>query len=166
MLRLCVCGLWPNCFPRSRLVHEVLGRGTQAVVRGGARCASQIHTFWIVVPRPTSAAPRRYLIVVPRLFPTAPFVVCRRYSIVAPRPLPATPLVVRRRFVIVVQRPVLSQQAKSNSADVQRDLTQTLRLIQTQMAQIPVLRAEVYARALPKNQNVKRAEVWVGERCA
>ena len=34
------------------------------------------------------------------------------------------------------------------------------------MAQKPVLRAEVYARALRACQNVKRAEVWVGARCA
>jgi hypothetical protein len=41
-----------------------------------------------------------------------------------------------------------------------------LELIQTQMAQKPMLRAEVYARALRASQNVKRAEVWVGVRCA
>jgi hypothetical protein len=34
-----------------------------------------------------------------------------------------------------------------------------LELIQTQMAQEPVLRAELYARALRASQNVKRAEV-------
>jgi hypothetical protein len=33
-------------------------------------------------------------------------------------------------------------------------------LIQTQMAQKPMLRAEVYARALGASQNLKRAEVW------
>jgi hypothetical protein len=33
-------------------------------------------------------------------------------------------------------------------------------LIQTQMAQKPVLRVEVYARVLRASQNVKRAEVW------
>jgi hypothetical protein len=32
-----------------------------------------------------------------------------------------------------------------------------LELIQTQMAQKPMLRAEVYARALRESQNVKRA---------
>jgi hypothetical protein len=41
-----------------------------------------------------------------------------------------------------------------------------LELIQTQMAQKPMLRAEVYARALRASQNVKRAEVLVGARCA
>jgi hypothetical protein len=41
-----------------------------------------------------------------------------------------------------------------------------LELIQTQMAQKPMLRAEVYARALRASKNVKRAEVWVGARCA
>jgi hypothetical protein len=41
-----------------------------------------------------------------------------------------------------------------------------LELMQTQMAQKPVLRAEVYACAMRANQNVKRAEVWVDARCA
>ena len=42
----------------------------------------------------------------------------------------------------------------------------TKRLIQTQMAQKPMLRAELYARALRASRNVKGAEVWVGARCA
>jgi hypothetical protein len=70
------------------LVHEVLDRGAQAVVRGGVRCA---------LPRPMPAAPRRYLIVVPRPSTAA----ARRYLIVVPRLLPAAPLVVRRRNLIV-----------------------------------------------------------------
>jgi hypothetical protein len=37
-----------------------------------------------------------------------------------------------------------------------------LELIQTQMAQKPMLWAEVYASALRASKNVKRAEVWVG----
>ena len=41
-----------------------------------------------------------------------------------------------------------------------------LELIQTQMAQKPMPRAEVYAIALRASQNVKKAEVWVGARCA
>jgi hypothetical protein len=41
-----------------------------------------------------------------------------------------------------------------------------LELIHTQMAQKPMLRAEVYAHALRASQNVKGAEVWVGARCA
>jgi hypothetical protein len=41
-----------------------------------------------------------------------------------------------------------------------------LELIQTQMAQKPILRAEVYARALRASHNVEKAEVWVGARCA
>jgi hypothetical protein len=41
-----------------------------------------------------------------------------------------------------------------------------LELIQTRMAQKPMLRANVYARALRASQNVKRAEVWLGARCA
>jgi hypothetical protein len=41
-----------------------------------------------------------------------------------------------------------------------------LELIQTQTAQKPVLLAGVYARALHACQNVKKAEVLVGARCA
>jgi hypothetical protein len=41
-----------------------------------------------------------------------------------------------------------------------------LELIQTQMAQKPMPRAEVYVRALRASQNMKRAEVWAGARCA
>jgi hypothetical protein len=44
--------------------------------------------------------------------------------------------------------------------------TLELELIQTQMAQKTMLRAEVYARALRASPNVKRAEVWLGARCA
>ena len=40
-----------------------------------------------------------------------------------------------------------------------------LDLIQTQVAQRPMLRVEVYARALRASQNMKRAEEWVGARC-
>ena len=39
-----------------------------------------------------------------------------------------------------------------------------LELIQTQMAQKPMLRSEVYARALRASHNVKKAEVRVGAR--
>jgi hypothetical protein len=31
-----------SCYPRPRLIHKVIDRGAQAVVRGGARCASQV----------------------------------------------------------------------------------------------------------------------------
>jgi hypothetical protein len=41
-----------------------------------------------------------------------------------------------------------------------------LELIQTQMAEKLMLRAEVYAHALRASQNVKRVEVLVGARCA
>jgi hypothetical protein len=34
------------------------------------------------------------------------------------------------------------------------------------MAQKPMQRAGVYARALRANKNVKKAEVWVGKQCA
>ena len=37
-----VCGPSPSWYPRPRLVHKVLDRGAQAVVRGGVRCASQV----------------------------------------------------------------------------------------------------------------------------
>jgi hypothetical protein len=47
-----------------------------------------------------------------------------------------------------------------------RDSELELELIQTQMAQKPMLRADVYARALRASQYVKRAEVWVGARRA
>ena len=46
------------------------------------------------------------------------------------------------------------------------ELELELELIQTQMAQKQIQLAEVYARALRTSQNVKRAEVWVGARCA
>ena len=60
-----------------------------------ARFASQVLDRGRLVP----AAPRRYLIVVPRPLPAAALVVRRRYVIVVPRPLPATPLVVCRRIL-------------------------------------------------------------------
>jgi hypothetical protein len=41
-----------------------------------------------------------------------------------------------------------------------------LELIQIQMAHKPMLRTEVHARALRASQNMKKAEVWVGARCA
>jgi len=41
-----------------------------------------------------------------------------------------------------------------------------LELIQTQMAQKPMQRAEANARALGASQNVKGAQMWVGARCA
>jgi hypothetical protein len=41
-----------------------------------------------------------------------------------------------------------------------------LELIQTKMVQKPMLWEEVNARALRASQNAKRAEVWVGARCA
>jgi hypothetical protein len=41
-----------------------------------------------------------------------------------------------------------------------------LELIRTQMAQKPVLRDDVYARALRASKNVKRDGLWVGARCA
>jgi hypothetical protein len=41
-----------------------------------------------------------------------------------------------------------------------------LDLIQTQMAQKPMLLTEMYARALCASRNATGAEVWVGARCA
>ena len=69
-------GLGPVITRARVLVHEVLGRGSPAVVRSGARCASQVLDRGA---RPMPAAPRR------------------RYLIVVHRPLPAAPLVERRR---------------------------------------------------------------------
>jgi hypothetical protein len=37
-----VYGPWPSCYQRPRLFREVLKSGAQAVVRGGARGASQV----------------------------------------------------------------------------------------------------------------------------
>ena len=35
--------LWPSCYPRPRLIHKILDRGVlKFVVRGDARCASQV----------------------------------------------------------------------------------------------------------------------------
>jgi hypothetical protein len=48
----------------------------------------------------------------------------------------------------------------------QLNIEHELERIQTQMAQKQMLRAEVYGHALHASQNVKRAEVWVGARCA
>jgi hypothetical protein len=31
-----------SCYPRPRLIQKVLGRGAQALARGGTRCASQV----------------------------------------------------------------------------------------------------------------------------
>ena len=55
-----------------------------------------------MVPRLTPAAPRRYLIVAARRLPTA--VVCHRYLAVVPRPLPAAPYLLRHRYLIVVPK--------------------------------------------------------------
>jgi hypothetical protein len=41
-----------------------------------------------------------------------------------------------------------------------------IELIQTQTTQELILRAELHARALGASKNLKRAEVWVGARCA
>jgi hypothetical protein len=43
------------------------------------------------------AAPRRYLIVLPRPMPVAK----RRYLVAVPKPSPAAPLFVHRRYLIV-----------------------------------------------------------------
>jgi hypothetical protein len=40
-----------------------------------------------------------------------------------------------------------------------------LEIIHSQLAQKPMLRPEVYARALCASQDVRIAEVWVGARC-
>jgi hypothetical protein len=41
-----------------------------------------------------------------------------------------------------------------------------LKLEKKQMTQKPMLRADLYARALCASQNVKRAKVWICARCA
>jgi hypothetical protein len=52
------------------------------------------------------------------------------------------------------------------SNEIELELELELELIKTQMAQNSMLRAEVHARALRASQNVKKAEKWVGARCA
>ena len=94
-------GIW--VYYISRYTTRGVDRGAQAIVRGGARFASQV---LIMVHRPLPAAllvvRRRYLIVVPRPMPAAP----RMYLIVVYRPMPTSPLVERRRYLIVVPRPI------------------------------------------------------------
>jgi hypothetical protein len=65
--------------------------------------------YLIVVPMPMPAAfvCHRYFTVVSRPLPAMPFLVRLRYLIVAPGSLPATPLAVHRTYLIVVLRPVL-----------------------------------------------------------
>jgi hypothetical protein len=57
----------------------------------------------------------------------------------------------------------MKRQISSARAVVKENLE--LKLIQTQITQKPMLRAEVYARALRASKNVNRAEEWVGARC-
>jgi hypothetical protein len=76
-----VCGPLPSCYQPPRLIHQVLHRGAQAVVRGGARCAFKVLDRGA---RPVPAAPRMYLVVVYRPFPAAPLVVRCMYLVVVP----------------------------------------------------------------------------------
>ena len=106
-------GLGPVVARARVLVHEILDRGAQAVVRGGSRCASQVLdrgakanirgaalVFGRCVQAVSAAAlivRRRYLIVVPRAMFAAPL----RYLIVVRRPLPTAPIFVHRRAVFI-----------------------------------------------------------------
>jgi hypothetical protein len=122
--------------PRPLPAAPLVVRRRQLIVapRPLPHCASQVLDR---CARPMSAAPRKYLIVVPRLS-AEPLVVRRRYLIidcsqavargtarcasqvldrcvvcrkcliVVPRPLPAAPLIVRRRYVIVVSKQLSS----------------------------------------------------------
>jgi hypothetical protein len=38
----CVCGPWPSCYPRPRLIHKEFDRGAKSVVLDGTYCASQV----------------------------------------------------------------------------------------------------------------------------
>ena len=78
--------------------------GAHAIVRGGARCASQVlHRFAQAVSRGAARfVRRRCLIVVPRPIPEVP----RMHLMVVYRPLPATPLVVRCVYMAVVSGPM------------------------------------------------------------
>jgi hypothetical protein len=69
----------------ARGATQVLDRGGQAAARGS----------WLSLCH-------RYLVVVPRPLPAAPFLVRHRYWIAVPRPLPAAPLAVRRTYLAVV----------------------------------------------------------------
>jgi hypothetical protein len=64
--------------------------------------------YLIVVPRPIdAAAPHKYLIVVPMLFPAVPLVMRRRTSSFRPAAARgAFPFGLRRRCLIVVPRPL------------------------------------------------------------
>jgi hypothetical protein len=57
---------------------------------------------------------------------------------------------------------VLSLEATTQESNTELEL----KLMQTQMAQKPMLQTEVNARALRARQCVKRDEVWVCGRCA
>jgi hypothetical protein len=66
------------------------------------------HRYLIVVPRSLPTAPylerRTYVILVPR--PVPRLLPGHRYLIVVPRPLPAAQFLVRRRYLNVVPRPL------------------------------------------------------------
>jgi hypothetical protein len=80
--------------------------------------------------------------------------------------LPAVLVCVPFLFVLVRVQvrlwPSTRRQHSSAGTLVLLELELELELIQIHMALKPMLRAEVYARALGESQNVKRAEVWVG----
>jgi hypothetical protein len=83
--RFFVCGPWPSCYTRPRLIHKVLGRGVQSVVRSGARCASQ------VLDRGAQADARGATRVLDRgiqAVARAPLVVRCMYMAVVPGPMP------------------------------------------------------------------------------
>jgi hypothetical protein len=52
------------------------------------------------------------------------------------------------------------------AAELELELELELEQRQPKMAQTPVLRAVVYARALRASRIAKRAQIWVGARCA
>ena len=70
----------------ARCVSQVLHRCAQPVSRGAARCASQVNDRGA---HADAEAPRMYLIVVYRPFPAAPLVVRCMYMAVVPGPMPA-----------------------------------------------------------------------------
>ena len=99
----CVCGLGSFVARARVFVHEVIGRGAQAVVRGGARCASRVldrSAQAQAVARGAARCASQVLDRCTRPLPAAPLAVRCRYLIVVPRPLPAAPLVVYRRCLI------------------------------------------------------------------
>jgi hypothetical protein len=118
----CVCGSWPSCCPRPRFGPRGIGRGAQAVVRGGTRCASEIldrgaqadaRGTGQVLDRGAQAVARGAARCASQVLDRGAQAVARAAARCASRvldrcarPLPTAPLVVRCRYLIVVSKPL------------------------------------------------------------